>query len=162
MLTHHGLLSLYKTIRLLQTKLLDLRTCREWAAHWTSTSFKQNQQFMCPLYWGWHRWASKSSNCADFFLLFWSICTEISASAEPNRMYVRTVSQYPVLGSEDHNSHSKGISTKLKNFQIPSKQNSELVWWADPGWIPESHQRHFPFSAGQKRENDVTSSLWVR
>lgn len=59
------------------------------------------------------------------------------------------------------NSHSKCVSAKLKNFQIPSKQNSDLVWWADPSWIPRL-QRHSPFSAGQKREIDVTSSLWVR
>lgn len=70
--------------------------------------------------------------------------------------------QYPVPGSEDYNSHSKYASAKLKNFQIPSKQNSELVWWADPGWIPGLHQRHSPFSAGQNRDIDVTSSLWVR
>lgn len=35
--------------------------------------------------------------------------------------------QYPVLGSEDYNNHSKCVSAKLKNFQIPSKQNSETT-----------------------------------
>lgn len=35
--------------------------------------------------------------------------------------------QYPVLGSEDYNNHSKSVSAKLKNFQIPSKQNSEMT-----------------------------------
>lgn len=60
--------------------------------------------------------------------------------------------RYPVLGSEECSSHSKCVSAKLKNFQIPSKQNSELVWWSDPGWIPGPHQRHFCFSAFQKKE----------